>query len=585
MARRSPRPAKTTASPTGDVRAELLSLVAGGRRDEVLALFDATASERDAAKSERDAAKSERDAAESERDAAESERDALQTKSDRLQVQVEQLTRMLFGRRTERLSAEDLAQLTLAFHGTEEQAAAQDPDVPHPPPPTEQAEADDGDAKKKKKRNHPGRTKLSPLIERRVTDVPVPEGERVCTCCGEEMGVIGHVEHECVQYEPAKFVVDVERREKRGCQNCRGDAVTAERQQAPAVARRVGSSLLAHLIESKCDDALPIYRQRDQFKRLGFEVPQNTLYGYFTYATDLLMPVAQVTHSVVLGDEVYVALDDTGLRVLDRRRKGGSYRGHLWCFTGSGPLVAYDFTESWQADEIMPWIAAIGDGTFIQCDDYKGYSASVRWPGGGERILVRPERRLGCSMHVRRRFFNALKAGDSRATEPIGHWKSLYKLEALAKEQGLDAVGRGALRAERSIPVLDSFDAWVDAHDGVVVPSTPLGKAVRYAKHQRPFIRRCFSDGRFEIDNGHTERTIKEPAIGRKNFLFTGSADAAKRLAGAYTLVQSCRSLGIDTRAYLIDLIDKLEAGWPLRRLRELVPDRWAQLHAGAARK
>jgi len=567
MARGNPRPTKSAAPSADDVRRKLHALVEGGARDEVLALFEVLTSERDAVKSERDAVKS---------------------KCERLQVQVDQLTRMLFGRRTERLTAEDLAQLTLAFGGTEEQAAAEDPDVPHAPQPTEQVGAsnDDSDGNPgKKKRNHPGRTKLSPLLERRVTEVPVPDDERACTCCREEMRGIGYVEHERVEFVPAKLVIHVERREKLGCANCRGDAVTAERQHPPAVARRVGSSLLAHLIESKCDDALPIYRQRDQLKRLGFEVPQNTLYGYFTYATELLMPVAKATHSVVLGDDVYVALDDTGLRVLDRRSKGGSYRGHLWCFTGSGKLVAYDFTQTWEADEIVPWIAAIKDGTFIQCDDYKGYSASVRWPGGGERILVPPEQRLGCSMHVRRRFFNALKAGDSRATEPIGHWKALYKIEALAKDKSLDADGRGALRAEQSLPILNCFDAWVDTHDGVVVPSTPLGKAVRYAKHQRPYIRRCFSDGRFEIDNGQTERTIKEPAIGRKNYLFTGSANAAKRLAGAYTLVQSCRNLGIDTRAYLIDVIDKLERGWPMRCLRELVPDRWAQLHASTARQ
>ena len=141
----------------------------------------------------------------------------------------------------------------------------------------------------------------------------------------------------------------------------------------------------------------------------------------------------------------------------------------------------------------------------------------------------------------------------------------------------MNSVQCGALRHQHSLPWLDRFDAWVDAHRPLLAPRSKLGQALGYAVHQRPFIRRCFSDGRFEIDNGQVERTIREPAIGRRNFLFTGSLDAAQRLASAYTLVQSCRALRISTREYLIDVIAKLEAGWLLRRIGELVPDRWAR--------
>ena len=186
-------------------------------------------------------------------------------------------------------------------------------------------------------------------------------------------------------------------------------------------------------------------------------------------------------------------------------------------------------------------------------------------------------------MHVRRRFYEAFRKSDARAAEPIKLIKELYEIEAEAKERGLVADALGALRAERSMPILDKLEEWVDAQDGKLPPTSLLARAVYYAKHQRPFVRRCFEDGRFEIDNGHTERQIREPALGRKNFLFTGSADAAKRLAGAYTLVQSCRNLGFPARDYLIDVINKLEADWPLRRIRELVPDRWAELHRAAA--
>jgi hypothetical protein len=286
-----------------------------------------------------------------------------------------------------------------------------------------------------------------------------------------------------------------------------------------------------------------------------------------------LSPVAKTTLSCVLGDD-YVNVDDTKLKVLDMTHKKGRYLGHLWCFIGTRKLVGFTFTESWEAEDIAEYIGAI-DG-FIQCDDYKGYSALVSLDGMPPRALVPPDRRLGCMMHVRRRFHDALKLGDTRASVPIGIIREIYAIEAKAKTDGLDAVGRLELRTRLSLPWLKRFDKWVDVQARELLPTSKLGEACSYALQQRPFIQRCFTDGRFEIDNGNVERAIRKPAIGRRNFHFTGSADAAQRLADAYTLVQSCRVLGISTRDYLIDVLHKLEHGWPMRRIAELVPDRWA---------
>jgi len=513
-------------------------------------------------------------ALEEERAALQAGNAALEVENDKLTKQLAYVNRLMWGRRSEKLSRDELGQLVLAFGGSALQASAEAPDVPVPMPLEPETDEDDV-AVEPKKRRHPGRTKLSPSLERIASEpARVPESERACQHCSAEMASIGFVEHERVEYVPAKFVVHVERREKLACKACRGDAVTAER-SGHATTRRAGASVLAHLVESKCDDALPIHRQRDQFMRLGFDVPANTLYSYWSYVTDLLRPVADTTLSVVLGDPVYVAMDDTTLKVLDKNKGAGTSRGHLWCFAGSGPLVGYAFTETWAAEEVAPWVRAVD--TLIQCDDYKGYGARVRDSSGTDYgPLVAPERRLGCMMHVRRRFHEALKLGDKRAAEAIELIQGLYAVEALARERSLGADDRLALRNERSQPLLSGFERVVDSLLASATPSSPLGSAVRYAAQQREFLRRCFTDGRFEIDNGRVERLIREPALGRKNFLFTGSPDGARRLATAYCLVQSCRNLGFGARDYLIDVIAKLEAGWPMRRIVELVPDRWA---------
>jgi transposase len=429
---------------------------------------------------------------------------------DRLGVRVGHLTRLVYGRRSEKLAKEELYQLMLAFGASEEQAAQELPLVPASEP--SESLNDDGKSNKKKRRKHPGRTRLSADLERRVTDSPVPQDERACGQCGTEMALLGHQEHERIEYIPAQIVVHVERREKLGCKACRGDAVTAERQQAPAIVGRADVSVLAHLVQSKCEDALPIHRQADQFKRLGWDVPTNTLYGYWKHGVDLLEPVAHVVQSQVLGGYV-VGIDDTKVDFLDEAQRSKRRRGHLWAFANAGAMIAYSFTPTWEADEVAPWLRATEH--YVQVDDYKGYNTEIEEPDGLKVPLVPPERRLGCGMHIRRRFEKAFKAGDGRAALPMTVFKKLYEVEE--KARGLPPEERLRLRTEHSLPWLNQLDEWVDAHKNQLRPSELLEEARSYAEHQRPFFRRCFTDGRFEIDNGDVERGMRRIAIGRRN--------------------------------------------------------------------
>ena len=178
-------------------------------------------------------------------------------------------------------------------------------------------------------------------------------------------------------------------------------------------------------------------------------------------------------------------------------------------------------------------------------------------------------------MHVRRRFHKAYKAGELAGIVGLDKIRELYRVEAEAREKGLAAAERGQLRSDQSIPIATAFYAWVDDIAGRVRPTSYLGEAVRYARDQRPYVMRCLTDGRFELDTGRVERSIREPVIGRKNYLFSGSATGAQLLAGVYTLVCSCQNVGINTREYLTDIIGRLQAGFPLRRINDLLPDVW----------
>jgi transposase len=517
-----------------------------------------------------------------------------------LKNRVASLLRTLFGRRCERISLEELGQCALFDRIPSVVEAAEDLEVEKP----DQNETP-GDCHEKapnnepaanlprpkiRRPNHPGRTKLSPTIERVVDRViGLPEDESFCCHCASKMEVFDVLIHEEVDHVPEKLVIRQTICQKAACKCCKKDAASATLfsggvHEASGPTSRAGASLMANLIEAKCDDALPVHRQQQRLARLGFFVPCNTLYGYWNEALDLCAPVAEAVVDEVLATNL-VGVDDTKLVVIQaskkrtrsattKKAKGLRTKGCLWCLHDSDGNSAFIFTESWAAKEVAPVFKRISG--FIQCDDDKGYSSKVIEVGDTKRELVSPNFRLGCGMHIRRKFEAAFRLGDPDAKEPLRLINEIYAIEDSAKENNMTYEQRFTLRQCESISVLDRFYKWVEERLAHVGHKSPLAKAVRYAWAQRDFWRRCFTDGRFEIDNGRCERTLRKPALGRKNYLFAGSIPGAKRLATAYTLVMSCRALGICTRDYLIDVLTKLRAGFPDSRAAELTPRAWA---------
>jgi transposase len=509
----------------------------------------------------------------------------LERDNERISWRLLRAMRYRFGRNTEKLAPGELKQLYLALGGdASAPVPPEGPQVPVPDPPTEATDGDQGTApaaagKMKRKRKTGGATTVDASVERIVTETPVPPEERTCAICGAAKTVFDVVEHERIEFVPAKIVVHVERREKMACLPCRKDVSVAPRTAAPAAVRKVGSSVLAKLLCDKCTLAQPLDRQRREMGRMGLHMPDKTIGSYWAYTTDILAPVALSVTGQVFDCKI-VGVDDSHLRTLDRTAKNGIRRGHLWCFVGTDGTVggresvAWGFTDSWDAEEITDWFSSI-DG-WIQCDGYAGYSTEVEDDDGHTLVAVPDDRRLGCGMHIRSKFHAALLAKDRRAAVPLKLFADLYLIEAECKERGLGAQARGEVRGERSVPILDELDHWVDAIHPKLLPKSPLRRATTYAINQRSYFRRCFSGGAFEIDNGRTERRIRNYAVGRRNFLFTGSSRGGERLAVAYTLVDNCLILGVDPRRYLQDTIDKLERGHPLSRMSELVPARWA---------
>ena len=488
--------------------------------------------------------------------------------NEKLQHQLEQLLRHRFGRKTERV---DPAQLLLFA----QEILAQAEPAPTPDPSPEPAPRSAPVRSASPKNGH-GRKPLPASLPRRPVVHDVPPERLPCPECGTLRQQIGVEVREQLEYIPATLVVLEHRRPKYACPGCKAHVVIAERFAEPIEKGLPGPGLMAHVATSKYADHLPLYRQEGIYQRLGVDISRATMCDWMATAAELLAPIVACMLEKVRQSRV-VQNDDTPVPVQDHDGKG-TKTGRLWASVGDHDhrYVVYRYT----ADRSRAGPAGIFKGYegYLQAD---AYSACDGLYTSGKIIEV------GCMMHARRGFYEARTSDPARSHQALAHISLLYDVERAAKEhegQGYEAfvAARHALRGARSRPIFDQFHAWLGAEAPKVLPKSPIGEAIGYARNHWTALVRPLEAGFLELDNGACERTLKPVALGRKNWLFAGSDKGGETAAVPMSLCTTCKNLGIDPQAYLRDVLERISIH-PARRIEELLPDRWQALRQTGA--
>ena len=473
------------------------------------------------------------------------------TKSQReitaLRHQLDVLCRRLFGKSSEKV---DPNQLTLAL----EQLANEPGAV------TEPIEMDSGETPvRSHARPRPtGRRPLPTHLVRRRVEVDVAETEKVCAC-GHAKTRIGESVSEKLEYAPASFVVIETARAKYACPHCHAGVVEAAAPPQAVEKSLAGEGLLAHLVVSKYVDHLPLHRLAGIFARDGVDLSRTTLCGWIADVASALAPIGDQLRREVTA-ATYLHTDDTPVTVLDAQ--GGSFKGRLWTYLDPlGQQVVFDATATHERDGPEAFLAPFAGA--LQADAYAGYDALYR----SGRVVE-----IGCWAHARRRFVEALST-DPQAALIVALIQQLYQVERASTD--LDADARRARRRDQATPLLTRIDTVRQDLARTVLPKSPLGDAVRYLTNQWAALQRYVEDGRLAIDNNRAENQLRVVAVGRKNWLFAGSLEGARRAALLYSLVQSCKLVDVPPFDYLKDVLLRL-ATHPHRRIGELTPKGWA---------
>jgi len=406
-----------------------------------------------------------------------------------------------------------------------------------------------------------------------VEEILVPEAVRACPQAWRQ---IGEEMSEKLDYEPARFL----RRRILRLKFVR----YAEPETAPVIAplppcllerSMVTPAVLALVLVSKYCDHLPLYRQESIYwTRHQIWLSRQLLALWVGMAAHWLRLIYEQIRREVFS-QGYVQIDETPIRYLEPGH-GETKLGYLWTCHLPGADTVY-FWQISRAAACLEKVVPVEFKGCVQCDGYAGYDAFARTRGAS--IVL-----AGCWAHVRRGFMEAREQAPRQAGLILHLLANLYRNEQRLRQRRASPKLRARARELESKPLIKrlhhALRLWKEKKR--FLPRSQMGKAIDYALAEWDSLLLYLEDGRLEIDNNLVENAIRPTALGKKNWLFFGEAEAGERSAIIYTVIEACRRRSLDPFAYLRDLFTRLPTAtnW---QIKDLTPAAWAKSQAAAS--
>lgn len=455
-----------------------------------------------------------------------------------LEHQYNQLLRLVYGSKSERFisTIEDPAQLGLFEQEVDQEELEKQ---------TEHISYD----RKKATKKHPGRHEIPdhlPVIEQVIE----PEGNT------EGLVKIGQEISDSLDYTPASLV------KRRIIRPKYADKKTDSIHIAPMPERFMNKGiaepgLLSHMVVSKYVDHLPLYRQAKQFAReFDFYVSASTMNNWMSYVCDRLEPIYESIQKQVLASS-YIQVDESPLKVLER--KIGK--------TGKSPpdskkkMIGYQWVYMSPEQKTVYFNYRKGRGMHGPKEVLESYQGHVQTDGYAvyDKIARQNEsiKSIGCLAHARRKFYEAKDSDKKRSDYAMSILNKIYHLDGQYDRADL-AVNdsRYTLRQEQIKPLYEELLSWIQKESEVVLPKSPIGKAMNYYQSQYPKLIGCLEQGNLHLDNNWVENKIRPLALGRKNYLFAGSHNGAKWIAMMYSFFGTCYMNDINPRTWLQETME-----------------------------
>ncbi|UCF97253.1 MAG: IS66 family transposase [Spirochaetaceae bacterium] len=481
----------------------------------------------------------------------------LVRKAEVLEDELRLLRHKLFGRRSERLTAEDLRQASLFDEAewiSEEQRRR---------PPETIIEVG---AHHRRKR---GRKPLPADLPREEVLHDIPEEEKICSC-GEPLVGIGEETSEKLEIIPQQIKVIRHIRPKYACRNCEGTECEQAVKIAPVPPQIIPKSiatpgLLSYVLVSKFCDAIPFYRQEKLFRRIGSELSRMDFANWAIQVARQCDPLIEVFLDDIRAGPV-VQMDETRLQVMKELNRANTTKSYMWVIRGGppeNPVILYRYHPT--RSETIPLQYLSDYEGFLPTDGYDGYTKAGKRPGITHS---------GCWAHARRKFDEASKASkkSGSAEEALGRIGKICRIEQNLRAQQLEPEAFARKRKEKVLPILKSLKKWLQLKVLQVPPSTLLGKAVTYTLNEWEKLLKYLDSPYLTPDTNLMENAIRPFVLGRKNRLFSGSPRGAHASATLFSLIETAKANGLEPYRYLKYVFIKIPVAVTQNDYRSLTP-------------
>lgn len=462
----------------------------------------------------------------------------LQEENAYLKEQLDQLQRLIFGKKKETLSKVDADQLSLF-------------DLPEETPEGLIEETVTTEIKGYQ------RTKKRYRLKDNLDQYPVEEVHHYlegtdCQCphCQQamkEIGVAGHSDE--VIFIPQQIKVRRHIQHSYVCSNYdehEGDVFKkSELPKKPIQQSLASASMLTEVISQKFEYFVPLNRQEKKWQRMGIPLTRRTLSQWVITASEsYLAPLFDLLHEKLLEEEVLMA-DETPVKSLASNKS----KNYCWLTRTAADadraIVLYHYDES-RSGKVIKEILD-GFSGYLQCDGYTGYGTV------SGAILVH------CLSHIRRKFFDSQSnvVYKGLACQAVELCDSMFEVERDIKRLKLtehEAILK--YRAEHLAPLLKKFQKWIDSHTALA--KSALGEALNYARKYFPSLQAVLKDARLSLSNNLSECSLRQVALGRKNWLFSQSNEGARANTICFSIIQTATENGLNAWKYLNYLLTSL---------------------------
>jgi transposase len=461
----------------------------------------------------------------------------------KLKQQIEMLQRKIWGKSSEKYIPEDPQQRKLDFEGLdllpEEEELATSA--------TQEIEQYKTIRVKVEDKNHPVRKPLSQSLPREETHI-YPENIKLENWTELEPEIT-----EVLERDPARWYVrriirhKYVLKDKSLVQDVEKQIITAPMPVIPIAKSYAGATVLADIIIDKYVNHLPFYRQIQMFKQQDISIAPATINGWFGNMADLMRPAYYRLKELVLSSG-YIQSDETTIPIINNE-KHKTINGYIWMIRAvTEELVFFHYDYGSRAQKVALQLFKDYQGV-IQTDAYAVYDIYENKKG------VLP---IGCWAHARRKFEEALKEDQVRASYALDQIGLLYQVERRADIENLSDEERSELRSRLSYPIMVAFEKWIIKEYPKVLPKGRIGKALMYTYNIYHKLTRYHLDGRLKIDNNLGENAIRPIALGRKNWLFCGNHGAAENAAIMYSMLGCCKAHKVSFRDWLVFFLNNI---------------------------